>query len=205
MAKIIIGLACGGIIVVFARIEVLKSRVSSSDHNEDRTSNRLSVQQSSPFDAIISGRASDEPVGVEKMELVREGERAGNLDIEIENKSEKTISFVRYWLLPMPCRQYNTGNLFLDYGQKSSSTKGSEDSGSQLLPHQKGSLEVSKKDLDRYLKPNVPASADCQLDDPEEKPHLYLREVRFSDGTVWDVSKKLVSLDGGPMPCRWLC
>lgn len=189
MAKIIIGLACGVLIVVFARIEVLKSRVDSSEHNEKRTSAALSVQQSRPFDAIIVGRASDEPVAVVKMELVREGEREGNLDLEIENKSEKTISFVRYWLLPMPCRQYNTGNLFLDYGQKSSSTKGSEDSGSQLLPHQKGSLEVSKKDLDRYLKPNLPASADCRIDDPEEKPHLYLREVRFSDRTVWDVKQ----------------
>jgi hypothetical protein len=93
------------------------------------------------------------------------------------------------WLLPMPCLQYNFGNLFIEYGGEASSRNRSINSEGSLLSHQKAKIEVSREKLTSYLNPNTPASSNCQPSDPEEKSHLYLREVRFSDGQVWEAKQ----------------
>ena len=193
MGKLIVGVACLALLLVAVRMAshgLGREREFAQPKKEAASQSTPVVQQANAVEEIILGKAPDEPIGVVRMQLIREGDHAGNLLLEVENKSETSVTFVRYWLLPMPCRQYDIGNLSIVYGDERSPTKKPIDGRSILAPHQKATIEVESEKLKRYLKPKGTASMGCRPDDPEEKPHLSLWEVHFADGSVWDISKQ---------------
>jgi hypothetical protein len=147
-------------------------------------------KQANEAEGIILGKVPGQPIEVVKIQIVREGDQSGNLLMEIENKTDKSVTFARYWLVSMPCRQYNISALFIDYGLEGSVKNKIANGDASLAPHQKTTIQVKRDKVERYLKPTGPASMPCRPNDPWEKPALSLRKVRFADGSVWDLTKQ---------------
>jgi len=138
---------------------------------------------------ILLARQSDIPVSVVDMQFLKEGAGQGNLQIQIKNVSQKPIKAVRYWLSPMPCRQYDMPSLLIDYGDsKLLGSKNVRPADPILNPGQNANLFVERKQLEDYLNPKRPS--DKCWPEPEEKPHLFLAEVLFDDGTAWKIGKQ---------------
>jgi hypothetical protein len=192
MGKLIVGIASLVLLLVAVKMAspgVRRGREFAEPGKEVALQGATPVsQQGSDVEGIILGKVPNQPIELVKLQFVREGDRSGNLLIEIENKTEKPVAFVRYWLLPMPCRQYNIGNLFIDYGLEGS-VKSKTANGASIAPHQKTTIEVKRNKVERYLKPTGPASMPCRPNDPWEKPALSLRKVLFSDGSEWDLAR----------------
>jgi hypothetical protein len=138
---------------------------------------------------IVLALDSGLPVVVAGLQFVGEGARKGDLQIQIKNASEKPIKSVRYWLAPMPCRQYDMPDLVLIYGEtKASGTKAVNAADPILIPNQTANILVERRDLEDYLEPKRPSPL-CSSR-PKEKPHLFLAEVVFADGTAWKIGKQ---------------
>jgi len=189
MVKVIVAVACLALLLVGLRIagRRLERRDGFAQSRKDAAlqSSTPVGQQANEAEGIILGKVPGQPIEIVRVQIVREGDQSGDLLLEIENKTDKPVTFARYWLVPMPCRQYNIGDLFIDYGLEESVR-----SDASLASHQKTTLEVKHDKVERYLKPTGTASMPCRPNDPWEKPALSLRKVRFADGSVWDLSKQ---------------
>src|SRR5258707_2353182 len=192
LGRLIVGIAFLVLLIGVVGIILLRSgrRIRQYQNTHNAVDNIASVsQQTDEAEGIILGKVPGQPIELVKVKLVREGEQRGDLLMEIENKSEKAVAFVAYSLLSMPCRQYDVYALPIEYGVESPAKKSINRDGT-LAPHQKTTLEVKRGKAERYLKPTGPASMPCRPNDPWEKPALSLRKVRFTDGSVWDVTKQ---------------
>lgn len=192
LGRLIVGLAFLGLLVGVVGVILLRPRrgIRLDQNTHNAGDNVASVrQQPDEAEGIILGKVSDQPIELVRLELVREGDRRGDLLMEIENKSEKAVAFVGYALLSMPCRQYDLYGWPIEYGVESPAKK-SINRDSTLAPHEKATMRVDRIKVDQYLKPTGRASMDCRANDPWEKPALSLRTVRFADGTIWDISKQ---------------
>jgi hypothetical protein len=198
--RLIVGIAFLVLLVGVVGIILLRSRrgIRQDQNTHNAVDNLASVsQQPDEAEGIILGKVPDQPIELVRLELVRGGEQRGNLLMEIENKSEKAVSFVEYALLSMPCRQYDLYALPIEYGVESpepkksiNEAKKSINKDNTLAPHKKATIRVESIKIDQYLKPTGRASMDCRPNNPWEKPALSLRKVRFADGSVWDISKQ---------------
>ncbi len=193
LRTLIVGIAFSVLFVGVVGIVLLRSapeiRLDQNTHNavDDIAAVR---QQPDQAEGIILGKVPGQPIEIVSVQIVREGDQAGNLLLQIENKTDKPVTFARYWLVPMPCRQYKIGDLFIDYGHEESGRGKISKGDASMAPHQNATLEVKRDKVERYLKQTGPASMPCRLNDPWEKPALSLRQVRFADGSVWDLSKQ---------------
>jgi hypothetical protein len=190
---VIVGIAFLVLLVGVVGIILLRSgrgiRLDQNRHNA--VDNIASVpQQPDEAEGIIMAKVPDQPIELVRLELIRGGDQRGDLLLEIENKSENPITFVEYWLLAMPCRQYDLHAWPIEYGVEGPVTKKSINRDSTLAPHEKATIRVESIKVDQYLKPTGRASMDCRANDPWGKPALSLRKVRFADGSVWDVTKQ---------------
>jgi len=98
---------------------------------------------------IVVSHAPNEPISLVEMRLIKEGEKKGDIVLEIENVTNRPVKAARYWLVPMPCRQYQTPTLFVDYGDlKLLNSNASTPSEPTLNPGQRVSLVVGRNDLE---------------------------------------------------------
>lgn len=193
LERLIVGIAFLVLLVGVVGIILLRSGrgIRLNQNTQNVVDNVASVpQQPDVAEGIILGKVPGQPIELVKVKLVREGEQRGDLLMEIENKSEKPVAFVEYWLGSMPCRQYDLYAWPIEYGVENPVATKAISGESTLAPHEKATMSVASIKLDQYLHPTGRASMDCRANDPWEKPALSLRKVRFADGSVWDVTKQ---------------
>jgi hypothetical protein len=193
LVRLIVGIAFLVLLVGVVGIILLRSgRGIRLDQNSDNAVDNIASvpQQPDEAEGIIMAKVPEQPIELVRLELIRGGDQRGDLLLEIENKSEKPITFVEYSLLAMPCRQYDLYALPVEYGVEGPVAKKSINRDSTLAPHEKAKIRVESIKVDQYLKPTGRASMDCRANDPWGKPALSLRKVRFADGSVWDVTKQ---------------
>jgi hypothetical protein len=134
---------------------------------------------------IILTNAPAQPIALVGMRLVKEGENKGDLLLEIQNTSGRSVKAVQYWLAPMPCQQFQMPTLFIEYGDAGpTDSQQTKPAAPELNSGQRAVLTVKGERLEKYLHPQV--RKDCSAD---EKPRLFLGKVHFTDGSAWDFSQ----------------